>query len=102
MSPTKNMCLVTILIAAKDSDIARLRYQNCEKAVSLPKIPINIFDVLKEVGGGGGGRGRSPEKRTIDVYRYMRLPLNITDNIGCVVIIFPFVQTKRKHEYMLY
>ena len=54
MFPTKNMCLVTILIAAKDSDIARLIYQNCEKAVSLPKISINIFDVLKEVRGGGG------------------------------------------------
>ena len=33
------------------SGIAQLRYKKCEKAVSLPKISIDIFDVSK------GGRG---------------------------------------------
>ena len=66
---SQDMCLLTILIAAKGSGIAQLRYQKCaEKAVSLPGISINIFDVSK---------GRSREKRTIDVScgqnRYVRL-----------------------------
>ena len=58
---SQGTCLLTILIAAKGSGIAQLGYQKCEKAVSLKKISINIFDVSK--GGGGGVR----EKRTIDV-----------------------------------
>ena len=42
------LCLLTILIAAKGNRIVQLRYQKREKAVSLPKISINIFDVSKE------------------------------------------------------
>ena len=41
------LCLLTILIAAKDSGITQLRYRKREKAVSLPKISINIFDVSR-------------------------------------------------------
>ena len=44
------------------SGIAQLRYQKHKKAVSLPKISINIFDVSKGggwVGGWGGGLERN-------------------------------------------
>ena len=61
------MCLLTTLIAAKGSGIAQLIYQKGEKAVSLPKISINIFDVSKGWRAGGGGGGRSREKGTNDV-----------------------------------
>ena len=47
------MCLLTILIAAKaGSGLAQLRYQKREKAVSLPKILINIFNISKGLGRG--------------------------------------------------
>ena len=55
-----------IFIAAlTGSGIAQLRHQKREKAVSLPKLSINIFDVSKMgvfkcvcVCGGGGGVSR--------------------------------------------
>ena len=50
---SQGMCLLTILKAAKGSGIAQLRYQKHEKAVFLPKISINIFDVSKGCGVGG-------------------------------------------------
>ena len=56
------MCLLTILIATEGSGIAQFRYQKREKAVSLPKISINILTFP-----GGGGRMGSREKRTIDI-----------------------------------
>ena len=59
----QGMCLLTILRAAKGMVIAPLRNQKREKAASLPKISINIFDISKEGVGGGGSR----EKRTNDV-----------------------------------
>ena len=37
--------------SAKGSSIAQLRYQKREKAASLPKISINIFNVSRGVGG---------------------------------------------------
>ena len=80
------LCLLTILVAAKGRGITQLRYQKREKAASLPKISINIFDVFKGVGGGGVERG-SREQRTIDVSceqnRYVRRPLlfNSLDNL---------------------
>ena len=46
------LCLLTILIAAKGIGMAQFSYQKCEKAVSLPNISKNIFDVSKVVGGG--------------------------------------------------
>ena len=48
------LCLLTILIAAKDSGITQLRYRKREKAVSLPKISINIFDVSRGTRNEGG------------------------------------------------
>ena len=48
---SQGIYLFAILIAAKGSGIVQLKYQKREKAVSLPKISINIFDVSK---GGGG------------------------------------------------
>ena len=67
------LCLLTILIAAKGIGMAQFSYQKCEKAVSLPNISKNIFDVSKVVGGGGGG---SREKHKMDVScgqnRYVR------------------------------
>ena len=44
--------LLTILIAAKGSGIAQLRYHTRDKAVPLPKISINIFDLFKGVAVG--------------------------------------------------
>ena len=41
------LCLLTILTAAKGSGITKLRYKKREKAVSLPKISMNVFDVSK-------------------------------------------------------
>ena len=59
------LCLLAILIAAKGSGIAQLRYQKREKAV--------IFLTFSREGGG------VREKRKIDVScgknRYVRLPL---------------------------
>ena len=48
------LCLLMILIAAKGIGMAQFSYQKCEKAVSLPNISKNIFDVSKVVGEGGG------------------------------------------------
>ena len=48
---SQGIYLFAILIAAKGSGIVQLKYQKREKAVSLPKISINIFDVSK---GGWG------------------------------------------------
>ena len=48
---SQGMRLLAILIAAKGSSIAQLRYQKREKAASLPKISINIFNVSRGVGG---------------------------------------------------
>ena len=41
------LCLLMTLIAAKGGGIAQLRYQKREKAVSLPKISINIFGLSR-------------------------------------------------------
>ena len=66
------MCLLTILIAAKRSHIAQLRYQKREKAVSLPK-----FEVSK---GGGDVEGleRNVQLTILSCgqNRYVRLPLS--------------------------
>ena len=60
-----------ILVTAKGSDTAQFRHQKREKALSLLKIWINIFNVSR---GGEGYRG----KRTIDIScgksSYVRLP----------------------------
>ena len=53
----QGMCLLTILRAAKGRGIAPLRNQKREKAASLPKISINIFDISKEGVGGWGVEG---------------------------------------------
>ena len=45
--------------------VAQLRFKKREKAVTLPKLSINIFDVSKGAGGAGGSR----KKR-----KYVRLP----------------------------
>ena len=50
---SQGMCLLTPLIAAKGSGIAQFRCQRREKAVSLPKISINIFDFSKVDGRRG-------------------------------------------------
>ena len=47
------LCLLTILIAAKRSGMAQLRYQKREKAIFLPKKSINVFDVSSGRESGG-------------------------------------------------
>ena len=48
------LCLPTILIAAKGSGIAQLRYQKRAKAISSKHF---FFVVSKGATGGGGGGG---------------------------------------------
>ena len=67
------MCLLTILIVAKRSHIAQLRYQKRKKAVSLPKL-----EVSKGGGGGLEGLERNVQLTILSCgqNRYVRFPLS--------------------------